>query len=74
MRIDKSIRITSRADFCARRFGSTLILGDGRQVRVLTLPATCGSRRLLAAWDGGFPAREDDDLVVWWPPDPASRN
>jgi hypothetical protein len=54
-----------------RRCGSTLVLGSGRQVRVLTLPATCGHRRLRGAWDACF-AADHEGLVVWWPPDPMS--
>lgn len=53
-----------------RRVGTTLILGSGRHVRVLTLPRVCGQRLLAHLWDDCFGADGSaDDLVVWWPPD-----
>lgn len=59
-----------------RRDGTTLILGSGRHVRVLTLPTVCGQRLLARQWDDCFGAFAADDAEVWWtgePPDP-SRN
>lgn len=60
----------------ARRDGTTLILGSGRHVRVLTLPPVCGQRLLARRWDDCFGSDGADDVEVWWPLDPVdpSRN
>ncbi|MBA3697359.1 MAG: hypothetical protein H0W78_00635 [Planctomycetes bacterium] len=45
--------------------GTTLTISDGRQVRVLSVPAVGGQRRLHVMWDAWFNAADADDLVVW---------
>jgi hypothetical protein len=59
-----------------RREGTTLILGSGRHVRVLTLPGFCGQRLLPRQWEACFGAEEVDGVEVWWPYEPPapSRN
>jgi len=56
-----------------QRSGTTLLLGaEGRSVRVLTVPHHCGQRILHHNWDEAFGAEDGNDIVVWWPWDPAN--